>query len=109
MNTVDVIVGGAGFSGIYASWRLARDGISVALIDLSDQIGGDLRGKFWNGYWLDSGTHSFDMRIVSRNEFYSDILQNNANILEDYDWASTTLHHWTIGFEMPEFNKDFLN
>ena len=107
MNTVDVIVVGAGFNGIYASWRLARDGISVALIDSSDQIGGVLRGKFWNGYWLDLGTHNFDMRTVPRNEFYSDILQNNANILEDYDWASTTHRHWTIGFEMPDFNKDF--
>ena len=107
MNTVDVIVVGAGFNGIYASWRLARDGISVALIDSSDQIGGVLRGKYWNGYWLDSGTHNFDLRTVSRNEFYSDILQNNANILEDYDWASTTLHNWTIGFEMPDFSKDF--
>ena len=107
MNTVDVIVVGAGFNGIYASWRLARDGISVALIDSSDQIGGVLRGKYWNGYWLDSGTHNFDMRTELGNEFYSDILQKNANILEDYDWASTTLHNWTIGFEMPDFSEDF--
>ena len=107
MNTVDVTVVGAGFNGIYTSWRLARDGISVALIDSSDQIGGVLRGKFWNDYWLDSGTHNFDMRTELGNEFYSDILQNNANILEDYDWASTTLHNWTIGFEMPDFSEDF--
>ena len=31
MNTVDAIVVGGGFNWIYASWRLARDGISVAL------------------------------------------------------------------------------
>ena len=61
MNTVDVTVVGAGFNGIYTSWRLARDGISVALIDSSDQIGGVLRGKFWNSYWLDLGTHNFGM------------------------------------------------
>ena len=107
MNTVDVTVVGAGFNGIYTSWRLARDGISVALIDSSDQIGGVLRGQFWNDYWLDSGTHNFDMRTELGNEFYSYILQNNANILEDYDWASTTLHNWTIGFEMPDFSEDF--
>ena len=81
MNTVDVTVVGAGFNGIYTSWRLARDGISVALIDSSDHIGGVLRGKFWNDYWLDSGTHNFDMRTELGKEFYLDILQSKRKFL----------------------------
>ncbi len=107
MNSVDVLVAGAGFNGIYAAWGLARSGLRVALVDANSTLGGSLRGRHWNGYWLDSGTHNFDLRTALGEEFFLDILRNEAVILEDTDWASTTKCHWSYGFEMPDLSEDY--
>jgi len=112
IKTYDVVVAGGGFAGIYASWRLARAGKSVALVESTGGIGGNLQSRFWNGFWLDHGTHNFDFRTPLGQDFYQDILQDEMMVFEDQPWACTTDKSWTYGFEVPDFavdDPDFCN
>lgn len=105
MKNYDVIIAGAGFAGIYAAWRLARKGATVALVEASENLGGNLHSPEWNGYFLDNGTHNFDIRTNLGEEFFTDILGNNILIFDDQQWACTTGDTWTHGFEMPDFSE----
>ncbi|SLN57629.1 hypothetical protein PSA7680_03024 [Pseudoruegeria aquimaris] len=106
MKHYDIIIAGAGFAGIYAAWRLARSGAKVALVEASDKIGGNLQSKRWKDWWVDNGTHNFDIRTPIGEEFYTDILRDNILIWDDQQWACTTGSHWTHGFEMPDFSEE---
>lgn len=106
MSGYDVLIVGAGFAGIYAAWRQARDGRKVALVEAADFIGGNLNSRPWNGFWLDNGTHNFDIRTPLGEEFFLDILRDKALIFEDQKWATTSGSTWTYGFEFPEFGVD---
>jgi hypothetical protein len=106
MKSYDIVIAGAGFAGIYAAWRLARDGARVALVEAAEGIGGNLRSKEWNGYWLDNGTHNFDLRTSQGQAFYPDILGDNIQVFEDQKWASITGQTWTYGFESPDWSAD---
>lgn len=100
----DVAVVGGGFAGIYSAWRLARSGKRVALVEAADFIGGNLKSREWEGYWLDNGTHNFDLRTKIGEDFYTDILGDDILIFEDQQWACTTGSSWTEGFEMPDLS-----
>jgi glycine/D-amino acid oxidase-like deaminating enzyme len=101
---VDVIVIGGGFAGLYAAWRLAQDGTSVALVERSDHLGGALWSQDWQGYLVDTGMHNFDLRGPPGADFYADILGEKMMELVGHDWASTTGGALTTGFEMPDFS-----
>ena len=58
----DVVVVGGGFAGIFAAWRLAHAGQSVVLVDKADHLGGTLWSRAWKDYFVDTGTHNFDLR-----------------------------------------------
>lgn len=107
MNQYDLLIVGAGFAGIYTAWAEARKGRKIALIEASDKIGGNLNSVPWNGYWLDNGTHNFDIRTEQNEAFFLDILRVDALIFENQDWASTMGSTWTYGFEFPDFYPDF--
>ncbi|WP_226781957.1 protoporphyrinogen/coproporphyrinogen oxidase [Oceaniglobus trochenteri] len=102
----DIIIAGGGFAGIYAAWRLARDGAKVALVEAAPQIGGNLNARQWNGYWLDNGTHNFDMRTALGRAFFPDILGDDMLVFEDQQWATTNDSTWVPGFELPSFDDD---
>jgi len=106
MNNYDVVIVGGGFSGIYAAWRLAKFGCNIALIEANSEIGGLLNSLQWKDYWLDNGTHNFDMRTTSGKDFFSDILGDNIQTWDNHNWASTTDKTWTYGFEMPDYSED---
>jgi hypothetical protein len=106
VKKAEVIVAGGGFPGIYAAWRLAREGKKVCLIEASDSLGGTMKSRHWNGYWLDNGMHNLDMRSDAACEFFTDILQGELLLLENHSWASTTDKTHTPGFEMPDFTND---
>ncbi len=106
MKSCDIIVAGGGFAGIYAAWRLARDGASVALLEASDGLGGNLRSRGWGRYRLDAGTHTLDLGQAAARTFYTDVLGDELRILDAPCWASTLGATWTAGFERPDFAPD---
>ena len=106
MKKFDVIIGGAGFAGIYAAWRLAKSGCSVALLEAENGIGGNLNSRQWGKFWLDNGTHNFDMRTKLGNDFFQDIMGDDLQIWTEPYWASTMNKSWSHGFEMPDLSKE---
>ena len=106
MKSYDLVIVGAGFAGIYAAWRQAREGRKVALVEASDHVGGNLWSVPWGDYWIDNGTHNFDIRTKIGEEFFLDVLGDEALIFEDQQWGCTTGDTWTWGFENPEFGVD---
>lgn len=106
VKNYDLIIAGAGFAGIYSAWRMARNGARVALVEASDKIGGNLYSGEWNGYFIDNGTHNFDIRTPLGEAFFTDILRDNILIFTDQKWATVTGSTWTHMFEFPDFSHD---
>ncbi len=46
-DTLDVVVVGAGFAGMYAIWRLGRSGLKLRVIEAGSDVGGTW---YWNRY-----------------------------------------------------------
>jgi len=51
----DVIILGAGLSGLYAAYILAREGRKVLILEGSDRIGGRMHTIYHNGYHTEGG------------------------------------------------------
>jgi cation diffusion facilitator CzcD-associated flavoprotein CzcO len=66
---VDAVVVGAGFSGLFATWRLTQLGLSVRAFDLGSEIGGVWTWNRYPGAQTDSPHHTyrytFDERLLS--------------------------------------------
>ncbi len=59
MKPTDVIVIGAGFSGLSAAYYLQQKGISVKVVEAASQVGGRARSDKMNGFTLDRGVHFY--------------------------------------------------
>lgn len=55
----DVIIVGAGFSGLSAAYYLQRNGLNVKVLEVSSQPGGRARSDNLNGFTLDRGLHFY--------------------------------------------------
>ena len=56
---VDAVVIGAGFSGLYATWKLTRMGLTVRAFDLGEDIGGVWAWNRYPGAQTDSPHHTY--------------------------------------------------
>lgn len=54
----DVVVIGAGLSGLVCAYRLKRMGVDVALIESSDRAGGVIRSEMIGGFLIERGPNS---------------------------------------------------
>lgn len=74
MKGVDVIVVGAGFSGLSAAYYLQQKGLNVKVLEVSSQVGGRARSDKLNGFTLDRGIHFYHhsttelSKIINLNE-----------------------------------------
>jgi oxygen-dependent protoporphyrinogen oxidase len=57
-NHRDVIVIGAGISGLVCAYRLKKLGVDVALIEKSDRVGGVIQSERIDGYLIERGPNS---------------------------------------------------
>ncbi len=73
-RTVDVVVVGAGFAGLYALHRLRGDGLTVRVIEAADGVGGVW---YWNRY---PGARC-DVESVDYSYSFDERLQ------QDWDWS----------------------
>lgn len=73
-ETVDVVVVGAGFAGLYALHRLRSDGLSVRVFEAADGVGGVW---YWNRY---PGARC-DVESVDYSYSFDEQLQ------QDWDWS----------------------
>ncbi|MBK9328666.1 MAG: FAD-dependent oxidoreductase [Sphingobacteriales bacterium] len=74
MEAIDVVVVGAGFSGLSAAYYLQRKGLNVKVLEVSSQVGGRARSDKFEGYTLDRGLHFYHhsttelSKIININE-----------------------------------------
>ena len=59
MQNPDVIIIGAGYSGLSAAYYLQRQGLSVRVLEVSSQVGGRARSDKMEGFTLDRGLHFY--------------------------------------------------
>src|SRR5260370_9544714 len=76
-RTVDVVVVGAGFAGLYALHRLRGDGLTVRVFEAADGVGGVW---YWNRY---PGARC-DVETVDYSYSFDEQLQQDWNWSEKY-------------------------
>ena len=71
---LDVVVVGAGMSGLYQLYRLRELGVSVRVYETGDGVGGTWYWNRYPGARLDSESYSYDYSF-------------SEEILQEWDWA----------------------
>eukprot|EP00933_Yihiella_yeosuensis_P070559 TRINITY_DN78675_c0_g1_i1.p1 TRINITY_DN78675_c0_g1~~TRINITY_DN78675_c0_g1_i1.p1 ORF type:complete len:520 (-),score=106.63 TRINITY_DN78675_c0_g1_i1:236-1795(-) len=56
-DVLDVCIIGAGLAGLTAAERLAKAGLKVAVVEATDRKGGRLRGREFQGRWVEEGAN----------------------------------------------------
>ncbi|MBK7504576.1 MAG: FAD-dependent oxidoreductase [Bacteroidetes bacterium] len=59
MDVFDVIIVGAGVSGLVAAYELQKKGLNVKILEVANEPGGRMRSDFYSGFILDKGFHLF--------------------------------------------------
>ena len=67
----DVVVIGAGISGLTAAWQLYKHGIDVRLIEGSNEVGGVMRTESRDGFLLEKGPFN----VIVREPAFQDLLE----------------------------------
>ena len=75
----DVIIIGAGISGLSCAWTLKRLGIDAVVLEASPRPGGVIRTENINGYQIETGPNSFQsaepaLRLVEEAGLWDDLL-----------------------------------
>ncbi len=68
MKSKSVCVLGAGLCGVSVTWQQEHFGKKVHLIEASNRLGGVLQSKKENGYLLDYGANTFNLRLQETND-----------------------------------------
>jgi protoporphyrinogen oxidase len=69
-----VVVIGAGPGGLTAAYLLAKEGISVTVLEADDVVGGISRTVEYNGYRFDIGGHRFFTKVAPVEALWHEIL-----------------------------------
>jgi cation diffusion facilitator CzcD-associated flavoprotein CzcO len=113
-SEVDAVVIGAGFSGLYATYRLRESGLSVRSFDAADQVGGVWTWNRYPGARTDSlhmtYCYSFDKELL--NEWaYSEVNPRQPEVLSYLEHVADRFdlnQHYTFGTKVTSahFNED---
>src|SRR5690606_4038912 len=69
-----VVVIGAGPAGLTAAYLLAKDGVSVTVLEADDMVGGISRTAQYKGYRFDIGGHRFFTKIAPVEALWHELL-----------------------------------
>jgi len=112
----DVIVVGAGVSGLLSALTLSKEGKNVLIIEKDDYVGGNLRTYSVDGYTVDTGPHAIThldngpLRTLMENYFdvvpqftpFGDYFIRTKKKLVRFPW---TMQAW-VGFDvLPEKDR----
>ena len=72
-----VVVIGAGPSGLTAAYELSRQGVSTIVIEKEHLVGGLARTEEFRGFLFDMGGHRFFTKNKKVNWFWRDVLKDD--------------------------------
>src|SRR5262249_7089662 len=80
----DVIIIGAGISGLSCAWTLKKLGIDAVILDESSRAGGVIQTEKIDGYQVERGPNSFQsapaaLRLVEEAGLWDDLLPPSPN------------------------------
>ena len=67
----DVVIVGAGVSGLTLAWHLHRAGVDVCLLEAADEVGGCTRSELRDGFLLEKGPFN----VIVRDPAFEDLLE----------------------------------
>ncbi|MDQ2177734.1 NAD(P)/FAD-dependent oxidoreductase [Marinifilum sp. D714] len=79
-ESYDMIVIGAGISGLSLANHIARSGKKVLVVDAADKVGGCLNTYYKDDFWVEMGAHTFYatytnlIDLIQKNELEQDIV-----------------------------------
>ncbi len=94
-----VVVVGAGMGGLVSALQLAQQGLSVTVVDKSEQVGGKMRQVMANGVGVDSGPTVFTMRWVF-DQIMASIGTRLENELRIKPLPILARHFWEDGSQL---------
>ena len=92
----DIVVVGAGISGLVAAWQLKKAGRDVCLVEAADQVGGCMRTERRDGYLLERGPFN----IIARASAFH-------QLLDDFDDQVRIVLRATAHRPMVEISSDW--
>src|SRR5262245_53222371 len=80
----DVVIIGAGISGLASAWSLKKLGIDNVILEKSSRPGGVIRTEKVNGYQIETGPNSFQsapaaLRLIEEIGLWDDLLAPAPN------------------------------
>ena len=92
-GSFDVVIVGAGFSGLYALYRLRADGFSVRLVEASGGLGGVWQNNRYPGARVDSHVpnYEYSMPEVWRDWTWTERFPGRDEILAYFDHVDSVL------------------
>ncbi len=81
----DVIVIGAGISGLTAAWRLKQAGIDVCVLESEHDVGGAMRTERRDGFLLEKGPFN----VIVRDEAFERLLKDLGHEIEVIEASRT--------------------
>ena len=81
-NSKSIVVIGGGIGGLYAAWKLAKEGFKITLLEQQKFVGGMSASIDYEGYKIDIGPHY--VTFPKQSELVDEIkeLMGNDNIIE---------------------------
>lgn len=101
-----IAVIGGGFNGIYAAWRLAREGADVVIFEAATRLGGGMQSLDFRGFRVDVGAQALDFRVKEHEAFFRDIMGDGVRVLENFSAGSSASGSITSGIEYPDFSGE---
>lgn len=77
MNHKTVIIIGAGPAGLTAAYALCKAGISPAVLEKDQAVGGISRTVNYKGYYFDIGGHRFFTKVAAVEDIWREVLGEN--------------------------------
>src|SRR3989304_7355400 len=98
MKTNEVVIVGAGISGLTVGYFLAKNGYKVAIIERESSVGGLARSFYYDNFVFDIGPHRFHTDYQNVLDFIYEILTTEIVTIPRKSgiWLFNRYHEWPI-------------
>ncbi|MBU0506989.1 protoporphyrinogen oxidase [bacterium] len=98
MSEYDVIIIGAGISGLTTAYLLHKKGYNILVLEKNDSVGGHIKTTHHEGFQLEAGPHSFlgsseyIWKLIEKLDFESQAIAASSEAKNRYIYRNKKLH-----------------